>query len=289
MMLIRKNHIIIYIDHPTTTIDPTDIDWDTMFDEPVNKGSLSTNTAHTDIEHKANVETPKFNVGDKATTKAVTANIHPTTAMRDMMGRINIPDDTLDDPSLTADINDVDSEEPHHHLLPGEITPDNVPAIITREIAMSDPHAINPTWHKVANLPGNMSRAILTLGKALFRAFTRTPTEDIVMIGNVGGQGPNSTREVKGVATWVRKHGTPVDTASIDFDRSIPGYTAEVQHYTVGGIRFKLVRDQFGDYIYAWPEADSVGAAPQIAGPTAEPEITPPARVPNRSLLGRQR
>jgi len=273
---------LLEIDRPTDTMNPTDIDWDNLFDEPTSKGSLSTNAAHTDLERHANVEVPKFNVGDKATTRAATANMHPTDAMRDMMGRINIPDDMLDD------IND-DSEAPHHHLLPGQITPDNVPAIISREIAMSDPHAINPTWHKVANLPGNMSRAILTLGKALFRAFTHTPTEDIVMIGNVGGQGPNSTREVKGVATWVRKNGKPVDTASIDFDRSIPGYTAEVQHYTLGGIRFKLVRDPYGDYIYAWPEADSVGVAPQIAAPDATPEVTPPPRVPNRSLLGRQR
>ena len=129
---------------------------------------------------------------------------------------------------------------------------------------MSDPHAVNPTWHAVSNLPGNMSRAILTLGKSLFRAFTRTPTEDIVMIGNVGGQGPNTTREVRSVAAWVEKHGVPVDDATVDFNRSIPGYTADVKHYVVGGVRFKLVRDQFGDYIYAWPESDSIGGAPQI-------------------------
>jgi hypothetical protein len=290
---------LIEIDRPPIGKDLTDIDWDTMFDEPaaavpsqpMNKGSLSTSTAHTDLERKAAVEVPKLNVGNKAATRAATANIHPTDAMRDMMGRINIPDDMLDDPSMD-DTDDMEDEtgEPHHHLLPGTITPDHVPAVIHREIAMTDPHAVNPTWHKVANLPGNMSRAILTLGKALFKAFTNTPTEDIVMIGNVGGQGPNSTREVRSVANWVVKNGKPVDTATIDFDRTIPGYTAEVKHYTIGGIRFKLVTDQFGDYIYAWPEADSVGTAPQIGSPTAEPEITPPpTRVPNRSLPGRQR
>ncbi len=265
------------IDKPIDT--QTDIDWDNVFDDQTSKGNLSTNTPHTDIENKANVEVPKFNVGNKNATRSATANIHPTDAMRDMMSRINIPDDMFAD----AEMDDTHEGEPHHHLLPGNITPDNLPAIISREIAMTDPHAINPTWHKVANLPGNMSKAILTLGKALFKAFTRTPTEDIVMIGNVGGQGPNSTREVKGVAAWVRKHGRKVDTSTIDFERTIPGYTAEVQDFVVSGVRFKLVIDSYGVYIYSWPESDSVDSTPAIAAPT-----TTNNSRPNRSLLGRR-
>jgi hypothetical protein len=37
----------------------------------------------------------------------------------------------------------------------------------------------------------------------------------------------------------------------------MPGYTAETNQYTAGGIRWLLVRDFAGTYIYAWPEADS--------------------------------
>lgn len=252
-------------DLPTDVKDTTDIDWDNIFAEP-SGGQLSTTDSSSSMQSSKPVEVPKFKVGSAADTARATANMTPTDSMRDMMSRINVP-------------NDLGVDEPETLPAVQRITPDHVPAIISREIAMTDPHAVNPTWHAVANLPGNMSRAILTLGKALFRAFTRTPTEDIVMIGNVGGQGPNTTREVRSVANWVVKHGQPVDTASIDFDTSIPGYRAEVKHYVVGGIRFKLVKDDFGEYIYSWPEADSVGAKPKLA---------PPSRNrPSRSLSRR--
>ena len=65
----------------------------------------------------------------------------------------------------------------------------------------------SPDFHKVSNLPGNMSRAIRSLGKQLFRSMTRTPTDDIYVVANLGGQGPNSTQEVNAVANWVRKNG----------------------------------------------------------------------------------
>ena len=254
-------------ERPTDLQDKTDIDWDNIFDVP-SGGELSTINKNSSVNPATGqVDVPHMKVGSAADTTRATANMTPTDSMRDMMSRINIPDDLgVDEPETN---------------LPAvrRITPEHVPAVISREIAMTDPHAVNPTWHAVANLPGNMSRAILTLGKALFRAFTRTPTEDIVMIGNVGGQGPNTTREVRSVANWVVKHGQPVDTASIDFSASIPGYRAEVKHYVVGGIRFKLVKDDFGEYIYSWPEADSIGAKPKLA--------PPPGNRPNRSLSRR--
>lgn len=256
-------------DRPTKTA--TDIDWDTLFDEPVaaNVPSTSTRQSAVDAAGGAKVEpdirTSDLKRGSAADTARATAGITPSDAMRDMMSRINVPADMDAGDDETTDI------VPHR-----PIEPQNVPAVISREIAMSDPHAVNPTWHAVSNLPGNMSRAILTLGKALFKAFTRTPTEDIVMIGNVGGMGPNSTREVNSVAAWVKEHGRPVDAAKIDFDQSIPGYSASVKHYVVGGVRFKVVKDQFGDYIYAWPESDSLDTVQQIGS------AGPAGRLPNR-------
>lgn len=263
-------------DRPVDVKDPTEVDWDNIFDDPTSKGELSTDTHSANAAQTAGpTEIPKLKIGSKADTRAATANMTPTTAMRDMLDKINIPDDMLEPEEVGVD-------EPHQQLVPSEVTPDHVPAIISREIALSDPHAVNPTWHIVSNLPGNMSRAILTLGKALFRSFTNTPTESISMIGNVGGQGPNSTREVRSVAKWVTEKGTPVDTASIDFDVTIPGYSADVSHFVVGPIRFMLVKDPYGDYIYAWPNADSVGSQPQIAAPAP-----PPAKRPNRALSRR--
>lgn len=247
-------------DRPTKTA--TDIDWDNLFDEPVAANVPSTSTRQTAaaaVTDEPDIRTTDLKRGSAADTARAVSGISPSDSMRDMMSRINVPADMGADDEDTTDI------VPHR-----PIEPQNVPAVISREIAMSDPHAVNPTWHAVSNLPGNMSRAILTLGKALFKAFTKTPTEDIVMIGNVGGMGPNSTREVNSVAAWVKEHGRPVDAAKIDFDQSIPGYSASVKHYVVGGVRFKIVKDQFGDYIYAWPESDSLDTVQQIgaAGPT---------------------
>lgn len=186
-------------------------------------------------------------------TARAAANITPTDAMRDMMSRINVPDDgDLDDDGA----------------VPEPVEPRNVPAVIRREIEATDPNAINPEWHVVANLPGNMQRAIRQLGRALFASFTRTPTQDITMIGNVAGQGPNSNRDVLGVMDWIRRNGRRVDTANIDFDQTIPGYEARITQHTAGGVRFMLVRDQFGEYVYAWPESDSLDSQAQISGST---------------------
>lgn len=267
-MLMRKYGVnsMEEADDPTKTKDPTDIDWDTVFDEPASKGDLA-KVSSTKQDQQSPLTTADLKKGSKADTMRATSNITPTAAMSDLIGRMNVP------------VDDVGVDEPENALVHATITPDHVPAVISRAIAMSDPHAINPTWHAVANLPGNMSRAILTLGKALFRAFTRTPTEDIVMIGNVGGQGPNSTREVNGVVAWLKNNGREVDAANIDFEQTIPGYSAQVKHYTAGGVRFKVVRDQFGDYIYAWPEKDSIGSVEQVSGPSA----ASPRRLSNRS------
>jgi hypothetical protein len=94
------------------------------------------------------------------------------------------------------------------------------------------------------------------------------------MIGNLGGQGPNSRQEVNAVAGWVRDTGQRVTDGNIDFDTTIPGYQADIQQWSASGIRWLLVRDEFGDYIYSWPEQDSVTVAnnDRLSGPErAEP------------------
>lgn len=263
--LMQKYNIGVVDEADTKVKDATGVDWDTMFDdEPTSKGELAKPAASSKSAAPGPQTTSDLKKGTRADTARATANIAPNPAAMGMLSRINVP------------VDDIGVDNPDNAVVPHEpITPDHVPATISRAIAMTDPHAINPTWHAVSHLPGNMSRAILTLGKALFRAFTRTPTEDIVMIGNVGGQGPNTTREVNSVANWVRENGHEVDDASIDFENSIPGYSAEVKHYVANGIRFKIVRDQFGDYVYAWPEVDSLNRAAEIEAPAAPARSLP--------------
>jgi hypothetical protein len=133
---------------------------------------------------------------------------------------------------------------------------DNLPAVAGQ--ALQAAGVQNPEWHKVANLPGNMKRAIQSLGRHLFGSMTRTRTEDIQMIANLGGQGPNTTQEVRAVAAWIRDNGEDLGPGDIDFATSIPGYNAEIHQFVAAGIRWLLVRDEFGQYIYSWPEQDSI-------------------------------
>jgi len=208
------------------------------------------------------VDSPKRDDGDDQTqqdrdlrkkasqrdTLRATSNITPTDRMRDMLSRMRDieADDETEYPA---------PEEPEN-LPSTRVNTENLPAVAGERLQAAGVQ--DPTFHKVANLPGNMSRAIRTLGKALFREFTRTPTEDVWMIGNLGGQGPNTNAEVNAVAGFLRDQGEDVSTGDIDFDSTIPGYTADIRQYSAGGIRWLVVMDEFGKYIYTWPEGDSV-------------------------------
>jgi len=126
------------------------------------------------------------------------------------------------------------------------------------ETALEKAGQISVRWHHVANLPGNAAAAIRQLGKALFGALTQTKTDQITMIGNLGGQGkPNSEKEVQAVAAYLKKFGEDMGPGHIDFDNVMPGYKAQIHHYVAFGTEFMLVKDFAGSYIYAWPVDDS--------------------------------
>lgn len=188
----------------------------------------------------------------QADTLRATQNINPNDRMRDMISRMR---------DIEANPDDADYPTPDDpETLPStRVNTQNLPAVAGSNLAAAGIQ--NPDFHQVANLPGNMSRAIRTLGKALFRSFTRTPTEQVYMIGNLGGQGPNTNQEVNAVAGWLRDTGEDIGIGNIDFDTTIPGYQADIRQYSAGGIRWLVVMDEFGKYIYSWPESDSVNAA----------------------------
>jgi len=189
-------------------------------------------------------------------TLRATGNITPTDRMRDMLGRIR---------DIEADDDEGYPEpEPPENLPSTRVNTQNLPAVAGQ--ALQAAGVQDPDFHKVANLPGNMARAIRALGKQLFRSFTSTDTDDIWMVGNLNGQGPNSRGEVNAVAGWVRDTGERITQGDIDFDTTIPGYSADIQQWRAGGIRWLLVRDEFGDYIYSWPERDSLDARDAIDG-----------------------
>lgn len=185
----------------------------------------------------------------QADTLRAAGNITPTDSMRDMMSRMR---------DIEADDSEYPTPDEQDTLPSTRVNTANLPAVAGQALAAAGVQ--EPDFHQVANLPGNMSRAIRTLGKALFRSFTRTPTEDIYMIGNVGGQGPNTNQEINAVAGWLRDEGESITSGDIDFDTSIPGYQADIRQYRAEGIRWLVVMDEFGKYIYSWPERDSLDA-----------------------------
>jgi hypothetical protein len=198
---------------------------------------------------------PTIRRASQADTQRAAAGVRlPPEAMRHLqnLGNIEIDPNLADYPSRP--------EEPE--FLPStRVNTENLPTVAGQALAAEG--IASPAFHQVASLPGNMSRMIRQLGKLLFGSMTTTATEDIYMIGNLGGQGPNTRMDVNSVANFVREHGEDLGPGDIDFDRVMPGYTAQTHQYVAAGIRWLLVRDFAGEYIYCWPESDSTNPTNQ--------------------------
>ena len=224
----------------TKPIDLTPLGTDNL---PISKQKQKQKSANRE-EPQAPVD-PRRKVNQANTLKA-TSNIQFTpdmAAMLSNMKQIDFDDEDEDEgypePTNTTDI----------------VTTTNLPAVANTALRAAGIQ--NPDWHQVANLPGNMGRSIRMLGKHLFGSFTRTSTADIYVVANLGGTGPNSTQEVNAVAGWLRNEGKDLGPGEIDFSKIMPGYNADIHQYSAAGIRWFLVRDDFGQYIYSWPEEDS--------------------------------
>jgi len=198
---------------------------------------------------------PTIRRANQADTQRAAAGVRlPPEAMRHLqnLGNIEIDPNLADYPARP--------QEPE--FLPStRVNTENLPTVAGQALAAEG--ITSPAFHQVASLPGNMSRMIRQLGKLLFGSMTTTATEDIYMIGNLGGQGPNTRMDVNSVANFVREHGEDLGPGDIDFDRVMPGYTAQTHQYVAAGIRWLLVRDFAGEYIYCWPETDSTTPANQ--------------------------
>ena len=228
-----------------------DIDWGTFLDEPEDKPVAKVEPPRGKEDFKAAPEAPTLTKASAASTARAVGRITPTDAMRDMLGRINVPADAVDnEPEMPGDVD-------HAEEVPEPPPPSAVPALINKAIAAHDPSAINPEWHQIKNLPGYMQRAIRAMGRGVFSQFTDTPIEEISLVANLGGQGPNSEREVSGVGAWLKANAEKVDQADLDFGDTIQGYGAQTAVYRVPGMKFLVVRDFAGGYIYAWPDASS--------------------------------
>lgn len=179
-------------------------------------------------------------------TRRATQNINPSDQMRDFMNRIN-PMAGGDEPELA------EPEVAQDQLVVR--TASDVPAVISSAIRASGMQ--NPEWHNVNNLPGFNDRNIRGMGRQVFSMFTSTPLEQIQTIANVQGQGPNTDAEMRAVAGWLRDNAQDLGEVELSHGMAIPGYQPDVKEYSANGIRFHVVRDPMGQYIYAYPDKDA--------------------------------
>jgi len=213
-----------------------------------------------DLKNKAGIgkDKPEVNIkkASQADTLKATGKIAPTDDMRDMLSRMR-------DIDIDPDLAGYPEPEPPETLPSVEVNTQNLPAVAGQ--ALQAAGVQNPDFHQVANLPGNMADQIRQLGKSLFGALTMTPTKRIHVVANLGGQGPNTNQEVQAVAGFLKDHGEDLGPGDIDFDNIMPGYSAQTHMFNAAGIRWMLVKDFAGAYIYCWPEEDSVDASPKLS------------------------
>jgi hypothetical protein len=229
-------------------------------------------------------------------TRRAASGVSQTDRMRDLLNRMqNIDqDDEIDDREAARRAGlDTDGAEPRPQ------DTQNLPALVKKDLAtmsnqLQAAGTVTPKWHTINNLPGYMSRAIRAMGRGNFRMFTRTALEDIMTLANVNGQGPNSDREIQAVAGWLQKNAENLGPVEIDYSQIMPGYEPEVIEFKTDRTRFHLVRDEFGQYIYAYPETDAVSYSGQdrLTGPdSSEPErdefgaLITPKRIGKESTM----
>jgi hypothetical protein len=213
---------------------------------------------------------PRMPRASADTTRSRTANIRPSDHMRDMLNRIDQnQNDEIDDAEAArrAGLGGAERPEPRP---PGQevdrVRPADVPMVLNRQLRAAGDQM--PEWHTINNLPGYMQRAIRGMGRQMFGMMTRTPLEQIMTIANVEGQGPNTDAEMRAVAAWLRDNAEDRGPVQVSHGMAIPGYEPEVHEFTAMGLRFHVVRDPMGQYIYAYPEQDArtPGAQDRLPG-----------------------
>jgi len=178
-------------------------------------------------------------------TRRATSGIASSDEMRGWLNRIN--------PLAGGDEPELEPTLPTTELVVR--TARDVPAVISS--AMRVAGVQTPDWHTINNLPGFQSRNIRGMGRQIFGMFTSTPLQDIKTVANVNGQGPNTDAEMRAVAGFLRDNAEDMGDVELDHGEAIPGYRPDVKEYRINGVRFHVVRDPMGQYIYAYPDADS--------------------------------
>ena len=129
-----------------------------------------------------------------------------------------------------------------------------LPAVINKSVATKT--GIDVEWHQVKHLPGYLASGIRKLGRQVLAAYTTTPIEEIQVLANIKGSGPNSEEEMKAVGKWLLQNGTRKREDELNFDQVLPGYAAKVVVYNYKSFDFMVVKDFVGTYIYSYANTD---------------------------------
>ena len=230
--------------------------------------STEKSKSSTDEKPKSSPELSRASASD---TRAKTAGITPTDDMRNMLNRMQNIDtsDEIDDAEAARRAGHMDVADELTPVEARRVLPeyDTLPAVIRQDLATINQEIVAdsdvvPDWHTIANLPGYMQKAIRAMGRGNFKMFTNTPLEEIITIANVNSQGPNSDRELNAVVGWLKNNAQDMGEVHIDYSRVMPGYAPRVREYRAEDTRFHVVMDDFGKYIYAYPEKDAVSLEP---------------------------
>ena len=173
----------------------------------------------------------------------------------------NLPhaDDEISDAEAMRHAGADDDGDDTVGITPVPPTTENLPAVIHHEVALTGGR-IDPEWHQVKHLPGYLQSGIRALARQVFRQFTDTPIEDIQILTSVANLNPE--RDVVGMMDWIRRNGAKDDSATLDFERFMPGYSADASLWRTKDYSFLLVRDFGGYYIYGWSGGRGVHLAP---------------------------
>lgn len=216
-------------------------------------------------QKKKYADLPKLKQSTAVSTRQKTANVTLPAAAAEKMSflqRLGLEDEISDvQAAANAGMQQhTDNDEEYGRPEPQEPGTDvanieTMPDIINKEIATFA--TVEPEWHQVKNLPGYLKGAIRAMGRQVFGVYTKTPIEDIQIVANLGGQGPNSEREMNAVAGWLHDNAERDTDGEMNFQQSIPDYGADFQIYTHDEFTFMIVDDEYGKYVYSWPSKDN--------------------------------
>jgi len=189
------------------------------------------------------------------------------------------------------------------------VRPGVMPAIRTQQVPMPA-GARQPEWVAVKHTPLFNEAVVQAMGAMVFADYTTAPVGEIVCLSTL----THDETTVKAVAAWAMKEGAGRDESTIRADADIAqqvgrrfgmnidgrvqqhvdeglrGYEARIVTVAARGMRYLIMKDFAGTYVYGWPDSLSAvryqgpeAGAAQLRGPAQPPA---PAAQPVRQLGG---